>query len=84
MQEMQRPVTQAAFTETSGQPAWKSIPSWFIYGDADLCIPPAAHAFMADRAHAKQVVVVKGGSHVTLVTHPDVVAKVIERAATTQ
>jgi pimeloyl-ACP methyl ester carboxylesterase len=81
MEETQRPVTQAAFTEASGQPAWKSIPSWFIYGDADLCIPPAAHAFMADRARAREVVVVKGGSHATLVSHPDAVAKVIEAAA---
>jgi len=84
MEKTQRPVTQAAFTGPSGAPAWKKIPSWFIYGDADRCIPPAAHVFMAGRAEARQVVVVKGGSHATLVSHPDAVAEVIEAAAQAQ
>ena len=81
MAETQRPITAAAGNEASGPPAWKSIPSWFIYGDRDLNIPPAAHSFMAARATAKEVVVVKGASHVVMVSHPDAVAEVIEHAA---
>ncbi|WP_420136615.1 alpha/beta fold hydrolase [Sphingomonas sp.] len=79
----QRPVTQAALAEPSTAPAWKGTPSWFIYGDKDKNIPPAAMAFMAERAHAKQTVVVKGASHVVMVSHPAEVATLIERAATT-
>jgi pimeloyl-ACP methyl ester carboxylesterase len=77
----QRPVTQAALDEASGAPAWKTIPSWFIYGSLDLNIPPAAHAFMAKRAGAKETIEVKGASHVVMVSHPDEVAKMIVRAA---
>lgn len=77
----QRPVTAAALGGASGAPAWESVPSWFIYGDTDLCIPPAALAFMADRAGSKQTTVIAGGSHALMVSHPDAVAAVIEAAA---
>lgn len=77
----QRPITDIAFNEQATTPAWKTIPSWFIYGDHDTAIPPQLHAFMAKRAHAKATVVVKGASHVVMITHPDAVAKIIEEAA---
>lgn len=80
----QRPITQAALAEKSGAGAWSSIPSWSIYGTADLNIPPAALAFMAERAHAKKTVAVKGASHVVMVSHPHEVAALIEDAAKAQ
>lgn len=78
----QRPITDVAFGETATEPAWKSTPSWFVYGDHDTAIPPELHAWMAKRAHARETVVVKGGSHVVMISHPRAVAKVIEDAAT--
>ena len=81
MAATQRPITEAALNEPSGPPDWKSIPSWFIYGTGDLNIPEAAHSFMAERANSKETVVIKGGSHVVMVSHPDAVAKIIEQAA---
>jgi pimeloyl-ACP methyl ester carboxylesterase len=83
MASTQRPITEAALNEASGAPAWKSTPSWFIYGDRDLNIPPAALSFMANRANSKETVVVNGASHVVMVSHPDAVANLIDRAATT-
>jgi pimeloyl-ACP methyl ester carboxylesterase len=77
----QRPVTDAALHEASTSAAWKSIPSWFIYGSADLNIPPAAQAFMATRAHSRGTVVISGASHVVMVSHPAEVAALIEQAA---
>ncbi|MEP7454117.1 alpha/beta hydrolase [Phyllobacterium sp. SB3] len=77
----QRPITESALNEPAGDPAWKKIPSWFVYGDADKNIPAAAMAWMATRAKAKESVVVKGGSHVLMVSHPDAVAHLIEKAA---
>ncbi|ROM83033.1 alpha/beta hydrolase [Pseudomonas brassicacearum] len=77
----QRPITVAALNEAATDPAWKTIPSWFVYGDKDKNIPPQAMAFMAERAHSKQTVVVKGASHVVMVSNPKVVANLIERAA---
>ncbi|MCK1790290.1 alpha/beta fold hydrolase [Pseudomonas violetae] len=81
MAATQRPVTVAALNEPSTEPAWKTIPSWFVYGDADKNIPAQAQAFMAERAHSKQTVVVKGASHVVMVSNPKVVASLIEKAA---
>ena len=77
----QRPITEAALNEASGEPAWKTIPSWFIYGSLDKNIPPAAHAFMAQRAGARGTVEIKGASHVVMISHPGALAKMIEEAA---
>ena len=59
----------------------ESTPSWFIYGSRDLNIPEAAHSFMAKRASSKKTVVVKGASHVVMVSHPGPIARLIEDAA---
>jgi pimeloyl-ACP methyl ester carboxylesterase len=77
----QRPIAEAALVEPSGAPAWKALPSWHIYGDADLNIPPAAMAFMAERARSKETVVLKGASHVPMLSQPNAVAAIIARAA---
>ncbi|HEY4074956.1 MAG TPA: alpha/beta hydrolase [Herbaspirillum sp.] len=79
----QRPVTEAALNEPATEPAWKTIPSWFVYGEKDKNIPPQAFKFMADRAKSKQTVAVKGASHVVMVSNPKIVAKLIENAAAT-
>jgi pimeloyl-ACP methyl ester carboxylesterase len=77
----QRPITEAALTEKSGEPAWKSLPSYFVYGDGDKNIPAKALGFMAERAGSKRTVVAKGASHVVMVSQPQVVAELIKEAA---
>jgi pimeloyl-ACP methyl ester carboxylesterase len=77
----QRPITQAAFDETAVAAAWKTVPSWFVYGSLDKNIPPAAHSFMAQRAHAKETLEIQGSSHVVMLSHPNEVVALIERAA---
>jgi len=77
----QRPIVDTAFGEQSGPPAWKSIPSWFIYGSGDKNLPVATTLFMAKRAGAKKVVEIKGASHLLLVSHPKETAKLILEAA---
>ena len=81
MAATQRPVTDFALKQPNSNAGWKDIPSWFVYGDADKNIPPETLTWMAKRANAKETVVVKGASHVVMVSHPDMVAKVIEAAA---
>ncbi len=81
MAAAQRPVTEAALTDLSSEPAWKNIPSWFVFGDKDKNIPPQTLAFMAERAKSKGTVVVKGGSHVAMISNPSAVAGLIKRAA---
>jgi pimeloyl-ACP methyl ester carboxylesterase len=82
MAATQRPVTDAALNETVGTPAWKAIPSWFLYGGLDKNIPPTVHAFMAERAHAKKVVAIKDASHVVMISHPNALLKLIGDANT--
>lgn len=78
----QRPITDVALNEASpAAPAWKTVPSWFVYGKADKNIPAEANAFMAKRANARKTVAVDGASHVVMTSHPEEVAKLIEEAA---
>ncbi len=82
MAATQRPITEAALNEASTEPLWKKKPTRFIYGGKDKNIPPQASAFMAERAKSRETVVIKGASHVVMVSHPGSVAKLIEKAAT--
>jgi pimeloyl-ACP methyl ester carboxylesterase len=77
----QRPIAEAALTEPAGEPAWKTLPSWFIYGSGDRNIPAAGLAFMAERAGSKTTVVIDDASHVVMISNPQAVADVIKRAA---
>jgi len=76
----QRPLSSAAVTEASGSPAWAKVPSWAVVGTGDKVIPPAEQLAMANRAHA-HVAEVKAG-HLSLISAPDAVARVIIKAAT--
>jgi pimeloyl-ACP methyl ester carboxylesterase len=77
----QRPVNDTALTEKAGEPAWHSIPSYFVVAGKDKNIPVAAQKWMAERAHARAVVEVRGASHSVAVSQPDTVADLIVRAA---
>ena len=81
MAATQRPILAAAFDEPAGAPAWKTIPSWFLYGSLDKNIPPAVHAFMAERARAKKAVEINGASHVVMMSHPDALVKLVDAAS---
>lgn len=78
----QRPLNTAALTEGSGEPAWKTVPSWFVYPELDHNIPLEAHRFMAERAGARTAVELPGASHAIPASEPAAVADVILQAAT--
>lgn len=84
MAATQRPITMAALQEATGTPAWKTLPSYMIYGAADRNIPAAVMKFMAARAHARKTVEIPGASHALMVSHPAEVAAMIETAAAEQ
>ena len=71
----QRPAALNQLFEPSGPPAWKTIPSWALIGTEDHVIPPALQEFMSTRAGA-EISTVKAG-HLSLVTRPEAVTKVI-------
>jgi hypothetical protein len=49
MAAAQRPLADATFSEKSGVPAWKTIPSWAVVATADNVIGTANARFMAQR-----------------------------------
>jgi pimeloyl-ACP methyl ester carboxylesterase len=71
----QRPAAAAQFSDPSGAPAWKTIPSWALLGTLDNVIPPTLQEEMYGRAGA-HVTRVKAG-HLTPITRPGVVVRVI-------
>ncbi|HEX4733227.1 MAG TPA: alpha/beta hydrolase [Thermoleophilaceae bacterium] len=75
----QRGASTAAFMTPSRTAAWKTIPSWFFVSTGDRIITPASQLAMARRARA-HVTTFRGGSHLTLISHPEAVAAVIASA----
>ena len=75
----QRPLSTIAIGQPSGPPAWAAIPSWAVVGLADHAIPPAEQLAMAERAHARITKV--NASHLSMVSHPATVTRVIVDAA---
>jgi pimeloyl-ACP methyl ester carboxylesterase len=75
---IQRPVADLAFSEPNGRPAWKSLPSWAVVATQDKAAGTDIVRSMAERAGATITEV--DGSHVIMISRPDVVAGVIETA----
>jgi pimeloyl-ACP methyl ester carboxylesterase len=75
----QRPVAELAFSEPSGRPAWRSLPSWAVVATGDKAAGTDVVRAMAERAGA--AITEAEGSHVIMVSQPDVVAGVIRAAA---
>jgi pimeloyl-ACP methyl ester carboxylesterase len=74
----QRPIAEAAFGEPNGPPAWKSLPSWAVVATGDKAAGADVVRSMAERAGATITEV--EGSHVIMVSQPDAVTEVIQKA----
>jgi pimeloyl-ACP methyl ester carboxylesterase len=78
MAATQRPVAASAFTDVSGPPAWKMLPSWAVVATGDKAAGSDVVRSMAQRAGADILEV--EGSHVIMVSQPQVVADLILKA----
>jgi pimeloyl-ACP methyl ester carboxylesterase len=76
---VQQPISMSTFDYRMGEPAWKSLPSSFLIATNDEAIPPDAERQFAQRMGATTVEVTAG--HLAMVTHPDTVVELIEKAA---
>jgi len=76
---VQKPAHQSLFTEKSGPPAWKQLPTWFVVSENDRIIPPDAERMFAQRMNATTISL--NSSHASLVSHPNEVAQLILDAA---
>jgi len=75
---IQRPVAELAFSEPSGAPAWKTLPSWAVVATSDRAAGTDVVRAQAQRAGAAITEV--DGSHVIMISKPEVVAEVIVSA----
>ena len=71
----QRPISELAFSDASGPPAWKTLPSWAVVPSGDKAVGTDLVRSMAKRARATITEV--EGSHVIMMSKPQVVTDVI-------
>jgi pimeloyl-ACP methyl ester carboxylesterase len=79
MSVVQKPLSLASFAGAEGEPAWKSIPSWYLLCTDDQMIPPPAQEFMAGRMKATKRSV--ASSHSPFMSKPQAVTDIITLAA---
>jgi pimeloyl-ACP methyl ester carboxylesterase len=79
MADSQVPWGVEALGGTIGEAAWRSKPSWYLVAAEDRMIPPQVQRSMSERAG--MTVEEAAGSHAIYVSRPDVVAALIEKAA---
>jgi pimeloyl-ACP methyl ester carboxylesterase len=75
MAATQRPVAELAFSEPSGKPAWKNLPSWAVVSTGDKAAGSDVVRSMAERAGA--TITEAEGSHVIMISQPQLVADAI-------
>jgi pimeloyl-ACP methyl ester carboxylesterase len=75
MAATQRPAADLAFSEASGAPAWKTLPSWAVVATGDKAAGADVIRAMAKRAGATITEV--EGSHVIMISQPQAVTDVI-------
>jgi pimeloyl-ACP methyl ester carboxylesterase len=74
----QRPVSELAFSEPCGPPAWKRLPSWAVVATGDKAAGTDVIRAEAERAGADITEV--EGSHVIMISKPQIVTEVIKAA----
>jgi pimeloyl-ACP methyl ester carboxylesterase len=81
MAAAQRPVAAAAFGEKNGPAAWKNLPAWAVVATGDKAAGADVVLSMAQRAKAQ--IVEAEGSHVIMISQPQVVTDTIMKALQT-
>ena len=75
----QRSVAATAFDDPAPAAAWRTKPSWAVFGTGDRPVAPDLHRFSYDRA-GSNVTEVGGASHLVMLSQPEIVAGVIREA----
>lgn len=79
MADAQVPWGEACASGMVTEPAWRTKPSWYLIATEDRMIPLPTQHFMSERA--RSTIVEEQGSHAIYISKPEVVAKLIEKAA---
>ncbi len=78
MAATQRPISALGFSERTGTPAWRSLPSWAVIPTGDKAAGTDVLRRMAERAGA--TITEAEGSHVIMISQPKVVTDVVREA----
>jgi len=76
---VQTPFKRALLSDKTTHAAWRSKPSWYAVSTDDRTINPDLERFMAKRMGAKTIEV--KASHLSLISQPDAITKLILDAA---
>lgn len=78
---VQQPIAASEFwgEEPFGEPAWQSLPSWYLVSEDDQMLPAPVQHFFAERMGATTSSI--AASHVAMISHPDVVADLFKKVA---
>ncbi|MBB6253266.1 alpha/beta fold hydrolase [Nitrospirillum iridis] len=76
---IQQPIATVGFAAKIRKAAWREKPSWYLRTTQDEALPPAIQQAIAQRIGAKTVSI--ASSHMSLLSHPDQVARLIDGAA---
>jgi pimeloyl-ACP methyl ester carboxylesterase len=79
---VQQPFQKALLAGKTTQAAWRSKPSFYAVSTEDRTINPDLERFMAKRMGAKAIEL--KASHLSLISHPDRIARLIIEAASLQ
>lgn len=75
MAQTQRSVSSLAFSQPTHDPAWRHLPSWAVIATGDKAVGTDVARSMAKRAKAN--ITEAEGSHVIMVSRPQIVAEVV-------
>ena len=75
----QQPIAAKAFSEKVNLAAWHNKPSWYLLTENDNALKPAVQNLLAREAGANIIRV--PSSHMSMVSHPQDVAALIDKAA---
>ncbi|SFE43939.1 Pimeloyl-ACP methyl ester carboxylesterase [Phytobacter palmae] len=75
----QQPIAAKAFNEKVNQAAWHNKPSWYLLTENDNALKPTVQNLLARKAGATITRI--PSSHMSMVSHPEDVAALIDKAA---
>ncbi|ONN56829.1 alpha/beta hydrolase [Acinetobacter genomosp. 33YU] len=76
---VQQPIAGQAFTQKISEAAWRVKPTWYLITTNDNALKPRTQELISKQAHSSVIRV--NSSHLSLISHPDQVSNLIDKAA---
>lgn len=76
---VQQPIAAQAFTQKISEAAWRVKPTWYLITTNDNALKPRTQELISKQAHSSVIRI--NSSHLSLISHPDQVSNLIDKAA---